>query len=160
MEEDALSTYPLAVNKSSLQIEEVLSKLMSGGEVCNEHKDANSDGYCDQCNIDINAGYDVTVLSVLGELIPGFVAGEFGAENDLHAFKKYIEENFDDEIATVGTANMDFRSLEHNFETNVILYGDETAAIFRNIFERDMADSESFDMKRWKSRLNKIDIRV
>ena len=101
MEEDALSTYPLTVNKSSLQIEEVLSKLMSGGEACEEHKDANADGYCDQCNVDINAGYDVTVLSVLGELIPGFVAGEFGAENDLHAFKKYIEENFDDEIATV-----------------------------------------------------------
>ena len=101
MEEDALSTYPLTVNKSSLQIEEVMSKLMSGGEVCNEHVDANSDGYCDQCNVDINAGYDVTVLSVLGELIPGFVAGEFGSENDLHAFKKYIEENFDDAIATV-----------------------------------------------------------
>ena len=101
MEEDALSTYPLTVNKSSLQIEEVLSKLMSGGEACEEHKDANADGYCDQCNVDINAGYDVTVLSVLGELIPGFVAGEFGAENDLHAFKKYIEENFDDAIATV-----------------------------------------------------------
>ena len=101
MEEDALSTYPLTVNKSSLQIEEVLSKLMSGGEVCKEHVDANSDGYCDQCNVDINAGYDVTVLSVLGELIPGFVSGEFGAENDLHAFKKYIEENFDDAIATV-----------------------------------------------------------
>ncbi|MBR2919180.1 MAG: ABC transporter ATP-binding protein/permease [Clostridia bacterium] len=101
MEEDALSTYPLTVNKSSLQIEEVLSKLMSGGEACNEHVDANSDGYCDQCNVDINAGYDVTVLSVLGELIPGFVAGEFGAENDLHSFKKYIDENFDDAIATV-----------------------------------------------------------
>ena len=101
MEEDALSTYPLTVNKSSLQIEEVLSKLMSGGEACEEHVDANSDGYCDQCNVDINAGYDVTVLSVLGELIPGFVAGEFGSENDLHAFKKHIEENFDDAIATV-----------------------------------------------------------
>ena len=101
MEEDALSTYPLTVNKSSLQIEEVLSKLMSGGEACEEHVDANSDGYCDQCNIDINAGYDVTVLSALGELIPGLTSGEFGGENDLHAFKKYIEENFDDAIATV-----------------------------------------------------------
>ncbi len=58
----------------------------------------------------------------------------------------------DDKIVSLGSANMDFRSLEHNFETNAILYGDETAAIFRNIFERDMADSESFDMKRWKSR--------
>lgn len=58
----------------------------------------------------------------------------------------------DDKIVSLGSANMDFRSLEHNFETNVILYGDETASIFHNIFERDMADSESFDMKRWKSR--------
>ncbi|MBQ9108107.1 MAG: ABC transporter ATP-binding protein/permease [Clostridia bacterium] len=101
MEEDALSTYPLTVNKSSLQIEEVLSKLMSAGEACKEHVDANADGYCDQCNVDINAGYDVTVLSALGELIPGFVSGEFGSENDLHSFKKYIDENFDDAIATV-----------------------------------------------------------
>ena len=101
MEEDALSTYPLTVNKSSLEVEEVLSKLMSGGEACEEHVDANSDGYCDQCNVDVNAGYDVTVLSALGELIPGLVSGEFGGENDLHAFKKYIEENFDDAIATV-----------------------------------------------------------
>ena len=97
MEEDALSTYPLTVNKSSLEIEEVLSKLMSGGEVCEEHVDANSDGYCDQCNVDIDAGYDVTVLSVLGELI--HLIG--GTENDLHAFKKYIDENFDDAVATV-----------------------------------------------------------
>ncbi len=58
----------------------------------------------------------------------------------------------DDQIVSLGSANMDFRSLEHNFETNAILYGDETASIFRNIFEQDMADSESFDMKRWKSR--------
>ena len=101
MEEDALSTYPLTINKSSLEIEEVLSKLMSGGEACEEHVDANADGYCDQCNIDINAGYDVTVLSALGELIPGLTSGEFGGENDLHSFKKYIEENFDDAIATV-----------------------------------------------------------
>lgn len=101
MEEDALSTYPLTVNKSSLQVEEVLSKLMSGSKGCKEHVDANSDGYCDQCNVDINAGYDVTVISALGELIPGLVSGEFGSENDLHSFKKYIEENFDDAIATV-----------------------------------------------------------
>ena len=58
----------------------------------------------------------------------------------------------DDKIVSVGSANMDFRSLEHNFETNVILYGDGTASIFRDIFERDMADSEAFDMDRWKSR--------
>ena len=101
MEEDALSTYPITINKSSLQITEVMSKLMAGGEVCEEHVDGNGDGYCDKCNIDVNADYDVTVLSVLGELIPGFVAGEFGSENDLYSFKKYIEENFDEALATV-----------------------------------------------------------
>lgn len=58
----------------------------------------------------------------------------------------------DDKIVSVGSANMDFRSLEHNFETNVILYGDDTATLFHDIFEQDMADSEAFDMERWKSR--------
>ncbi len=58
----------------------------------------------------------------------------------------------DDKIVSIGSANMDFRSLEHNFETNAILYGDETAALFRGIYERDLVDSEAFDMGRWKSR--------
>lgn len=58
----------------------------------------------------------------------------------------------DDKIVSIGSANMDFRSLEHNFEINAILYGDETADLFRDIFEHDIADSEAFDMERWKSR--------
>ncbi len=58
----------------------------------------------------------------------------------------------DDKIVSIGSANMDFRSLEHNFETNAILYGDDTASLFRDIYERDIADSEAFDMGRWKSR--------
>ncbi len=58
----------------------------------------------------------------------------------------------DDKIVSLGSANMDFRSLEHNFETNAILYGDETASLFKGIFEQDIANSEAFDMSRWKSR--------
>lgn len=58
----------------------------------------------------------------------------------------------DDKIVSIGSANMDFRSLEHNFETNTILYGDDTAALFCNIFDHDIAESEAFDMERWKSR--------
>lgn len=58
----------------------------------------------------------------------------------------------DDKIVSLGSANMDFRSLEHNFETNAIIYGDETAALFRNIFEQDEANSEALDMDRWRSR--------
>lgn len=58
----------------------------------------------------------------------------------------------DDKIVSIGSANMDFRSLEHNFETNAILYGDDTAALFKGIFEQDIANSEAFDMARWKSR--------
>ena len=101
MEEDALSTYPLTINKSSLEIEEVMTKLMTGGGGCKEHTDGDNNNFCDNCGVDLSAGYDVTVQSVLGELIPGFVTGEFGAENDLYSFKKYIDEHFDDEMAMV-----------------------------------------------------------
>ncbi len=101
LEEDALSTYPLAVDKSSLGITDIMSKLMVGTKECGEgkHVDDNENGFCDTCNKDINGQYDISIEKVLGSLMETFIGGT--TENDLHSFKKYIEENFDDAIATV-----------------------------------------------------------
>ena len=99
MEEDALSSYPLSVDKSSLGIESIMSMLMSGGESCEAHVDEDGDGKCDNCEIDVNADYDVTIQTVLGSIMSTFLNS--AAENDLHSFKQYIDEHFDDAIATV-----------------------------------------------------------
>lgn len=44
----------------------------------------------------------------------------------------------DDEVASVGTANMDFRSFELNFEVNAFIYDDVVAKKLRKSFEDDV----------------------
>ncbi|ARQ05431.1 cardiolipin synthase [Macrococcoides caseolyticum] len=44
----------------------------------------------------------------------------------------------DDEVASVGTANMDFRSFELNFEVNAFIYDDIVAKKLRRSFEDDV----------------------
>ncbi|MBO4945716.1 MAG: cardiolipin synthase, partial [Muribaculaceae bacterium] len=40
----------------------------------------------------------------------------------------------DDEFSTVGSANVDFRSFEHNFEGNIMVYGADLNAELRRRF--------------------------
>ena len=44
----------------------------------------------------------------------------------------------DDYVSMVGSCNLDYRSLELSYEMNTYMYGPETAARSREIFERDM----------------------
>ncbi|TDM10496.1 cardiolipin synthase [Macrococcus lamae] len=44
----------------------------------------------------------------------------------------------DDEVASVGTANMDVRSFDLNFEVNAFIYDDELAVSVRKTFEEDV----------------------
>ena len=46
----------------------------------------------------------------------------------------------DDELSTVGSTNVDFRSFEHNFEVNAFIYDTETALQMREIFLQDQRD--------------------
>lgn len=68
----------------------------------------------------------------------------------------------DDHIATCGSTNIDFRSLENNFEANTFFYGKETAQRMRDIFLNDekrstpLTDipdriSPSFRIRLWES---------
>jgi cardiolipin synthase len=43
----------------------------------------------------------------------------------------------DDEVCTLGSTNMDFRSLENNFEANTFIYSKEVAQRLRGIFLQD-----------------------
>lgn len=58
----------------------------------------------------------------------------------------------DGKLIVVGTANMDFRSFELNFEVNAIVYDDEVANELRNVFFKDIADAEKIDKEKWLAR--------
>lgn len=58
----------------------------------------------------------------------------------------------DDDLAIVGTANMDFRSFDLNFEVNALIYDCELAAELKKAFYRDLEDSEKVDGEIWKQR--------
>ena len=58
----------------------------------------------------------------------------------------------DDKISTVGSANMDFRSFEQNFEVNAFIYDVDTALRMKRIFEIDLINSIRVNAKDWKNR--------
>lgn len=87
LEESALSTYPLTVSKTSMDINSILTMLMGGVQSDDEAFDENV----------------ITTQEVLGGVISNFLDpnGGFTSQNDLHALKKYIDANFDTELAMV-----------------------------------------------------------
>ncbi len=58
----------------------------------------------------------------------------------------------DDELSTVGSTNIDFRSFEHNFEINAFIYDMETALQMREIFLQDQRDCVQVFLKNWAKR--------
>lgn len=58
----------------------------------------------------------------------------------------------DDELSTVGSTNVDFRSFEHNFEVNAFIYDAETALQMREIFLQDQRDCKQMFLKNWVKR--------
>lgn len=58
----------------------------------------------------------------------------------------------DDEFATVGSANFDFRSFEHNFEANMLVYSREFNARMKELFLRDQRDCRRVNPNKWRHR--------
>ncbi|MEO8932867.1 MAG: cardiolipin synthase [Xanthomarina sp.] len=58
----------------------------------------------------------------------------------------------DNEIAIVGTANMDVRSFDLNFEVNAMVYDEEISNQLRIAFYQDVAFSTKIDVKEWLQR--------
>lgn len=58
----------------------------------------------------------------------------------------------DKKIAVVGTANMDFRSFDLNFEVNAIVYDTPIATELSDIFYRDLKDALKINPVYWNSR--------
>ena len=61
-------------------------------------------------------------------------------------------------FSSVGTANLDFRSLETNFEVNAMIYDPEIAGILASQFLDDQGKSELVILEEWQKRprINKI----
>jgi cardiolipin synthase len=58
----------------------------------------------------------------------------------------------DGELSMVGTANMDYRSFELNFEVNAIIYNEAFSKKLRNVFYEDIQHAKKLDAKRWYKR--------
>lgn len=58
----------------------------------------------------------------------------------------------DDDLAIVGSANMDYRSFDLNFEVNAILYSRKIAKQLIEAFENDLKVSTKIDAKSWLER--------
>jgi len=64
----------------------------------------------------------------------------------------------DDAMCTIGTANVDDRSFQHNYEVNAVIYDSATARELRQYFEADSEKSielqyEIFSKRPWRHRL-------
>lgn len=57
----------------------------------------------------------------------------------------------DDEVCTCGSANLDFRSFEHDFESNVFFYDKSMTLRLKQVFETDERHCVSFS--EWKSKI-------
>lgn len=58
----------------------------------------------------------------------------------------------DDSVCAIGSANMDFRSFEHNFEVNAYVYQKEFALQMKELFFEDMKQCETVIATRWFKR--------
>ena len=58
----------------------------------------------------------------------------------------------DDSLVIVGSANMDIRSFEHNFEIDAFVYSETDALTVKDIYMKDMENSEAIDLEKWLER--------
>ena len=84
----------------------------------------------------------------LGELLKYGAEGYLYNNGFLHAKTMVI----DDDLATVGSANMDIRSFALNFETNAVLYGEESVMALRNQFMEDLKHSSHLNYELYQKR--------
>lgn len=65
----------------------------------------------------------------------------------------------DDELVIAGSANMDIRSLELLFETNLFMYDREVSQTVKSIYQTDMENSEELNLHNWLNRSRSVKFR-
>lgn len=58
----------------------------------------------------------------------------------------------DDYLSIIGSSNLDFRSLELNFEINSFMYDKEIGVLNKNLFLSDMNDCIELTLEEWRNR--------
>jgi len=58
----------------------------------------------------------------------------------------------DTKLSIVGTANMDYRSFELNFEVNAVVYDAPFAKQMRDLFFKDLEDAQKINKEEWLAR--------
>lgn len=93
----------------------------------------------------------ITLLSsrsYLKDLMESGVKVSFYEKGFLHCKTIVV----DDVLSLIGSANMDFRSFEQNFEVTAFVYDENTAIEMRNVFLDDLNDSTRLDPEEWVKR--------
>ncbi len=94
--------------------------------------------------------------SYAGELLKfGAKLYKYDKNSFLHAKTIVI----DDKVCSIGTANMDIRSFELNFEINAFIYSDNIAKQQRFIFEEDILNSNEMTLEVYNSRSRAVKIK-
>lgn len=91
---------------------------------------------------------NMATLSFIDEIVKAGVKVYFYTGGFLHAKLLVI----DNSLTAIGSANMDFRSLEHNFEVNAFMYDESFAMRMKKIFLHDMQECERLIPSRWMKR--------
>ncbi len=94
--------------------------------------------------------------SYAGELLKfGAKIYNYNENAFLHAKTMVI----DDKVCSIGTANMDIRSFELNFEINAFIYESETSINQRLAFENDLLESKEITLEMYNSRTRIVRIK-
>ena len=90
----------------------------------------------------------IGTLSYLDELMEAGIKVFFYEKGFLHS-KMLVS---DDELSTIGSTNIDFRSFEHNFEANAFFYDRKTSLDLKEIFLNDLKSCTQLSLKTWRQR--------
>lgn len=91
---------------------------------------------------------DLASHSYLDDMMKAGVKIAFYTPGFLHSKLLVI----DDMLSVIGSANMDFRSFEHNFEVNAFVYDREFAARMAAVFEEDLTHCHILTAAEWFKR--------
>ncbi len=87
-------------------------------------------------------------LTYMGELMKNDIDVYFYKKGMIHSKVMIIDE----ELSTIGTANMDYRSFDNNAEVNAVFFDQIIAKELKEQFLTDLADAEKLDYLAWKNR--------
>lgn len=88
------------------------------------------------------------VMSYVRELLESGVKVYLYKKGFVHAKTMTI----DDRLCTIGTANMDYRSFDINFEINAMVYDEDITTQLREDFKNDLEECDEVKLDRWEKR--------